>query len=84
MIEPESAAFPGPSATPEGERYHSGGHFAKIRTATVHYGLYLRECGVFARALQRCSGFTGHRAAILWRIIGSSGNKNKECFGRRG
>lgn len=25
MIEPESAAFPGPSATPEGERYHSGG-----------------------------------------------------------
>jgi hypothetical protein len=35
--------FSGPLGHPEGERYHSVGRFAKIRTATVHYGLYLRE-----------------------------------------
>ncbi len=32
MIEPESAAFPSPSATPEGERYHSGGRFDKDKS----------------------------------------------------
>jgi len=84
VIEPESAAFPTPRQSHEGEQYHSGGCFAKIRTATIHYGLYLRECGVFARALQRCSACIEHRAAILLRIIGSSGNKNRMCFCRRG
>lgn len=41
--------FSVPLGHPRGRAVALRGRFAKIRTATAHYGLYLRECVVFAK-----------------------------------